>query len=223
MFEKYALQCAEEIFKENNIAVMVGGTGLYIKTFCEGIDEMPNISAFVRNNIIQQYNQNGLSWLQNEVKIKDNFFWQTAEQQNPQRLMRALEIITATGKSITNFKQNKKIKRPFNIIKIGLELPKEQLYNNINNRVDIMMNDGLLNEVKSLIQFKNLNALQTVGYKELFNYFNENCSLQQAVNKIKINTRHYAKRQLTWFKKDTAIQWHNAATVNANLVANLLK
>ncbi|MBS1638703.1 MAG: tRNA (adenosine(37)-N6)-dimethylallyltransferase MiaA [Bacteroidetes bacterium] len=223
LFEKYALQCAEEIFKENNIAVMVGGTGLYIKTFCEGIDEMPNIPAFVRNNIIQQYNQNGLSWLQNEVKIKDNFFWQTAEQQNPQRLMRALEIITATGKSITNFKQNKKIKRPFNIIKIGLELSKEELYNNINNRVDIMMNDGLLNEVKSLIQFKNLNALQTVGYKELFNYLDDNCNLQQAVNQIKINTRHYAKRQLTWFKKDTAIQWHNAATVNANLVASLLK
>ncbi len=198
---------------------MVGGTGLYIKSFCEGMDEMPDIPAFIRNNIIQQYNQKGLSWLQHEVQTKDISFWKTAEQKNPQRLMRALEIIMATGKSITLFKQNKKIIRPFNIIKIGLELPKEQLYNNINNRVDCMMNDGLLNEVKSLIQYKNLNALQTVGYKELFNYLEGSCSLPQAINQIKINTRHYAKRQMTWFKKDVAIQWHNTNNINASLIA----
>ncbi len=188
---------------------MVGGTGLYINAFCNGIDEMPEISNQIREKITDTYKEKGLIWLQDELKIKDPEFWLSAEQQNPQRLMRALEVYEATGKSINTFKQNKKIQRPFNIVKIGLELSKEKLIENINLRVDEMVNGGLIDEVKSLISFKHFNALQTVGYKELFEYFDGNCSLEFAIERIKINTRQYAKRQMTWFKKDESIQWFN--------------
>lgn len=214
MFEKYALQCVDEIFKLNNIAVMVGGTGLYVNAFCNGIDEIPNVPSAIRDNIIKNYNLKGLAWLQNELQTKDKDFWQKAEQQNPQRLMRALEVIESTGKSINDYKNHQKIKRPFNIIKIGLELPREQLIHNINLRVDKMIEEGLMDEVESLISHKDLNALQTVGYKELFDYFNNNISKQQAIEKIKISTRQYAKRQMTWFKKDAEIKWLNAQENN---------
>jgi tRNA dimethylallyltransferase len=186
---------------------MVGGTGLYVNTFCNGIDEMPTISTEVRNNITHQYNQQGLAWLQNEVKNKDFQFWQTAEQQNPQRLLRALEIVETTGNSITFYKTKKRVERDFNIVKIGLELPKQELYNRINQRVDTMVEQGLVNEVEHLQPYKQLNALQTVGYKELFHFFDNNTTLKEAIEKIKINTRHYAKRQMTWFKKDVEINW----------------
>ena len=206
-FEQYALQKAEEIFLENDIAIMVGGTGLYIKAFCEGLDNIPTIPDEIRNSINQQYNTKGLVWLQNEIQTKDPLFWQTAEQQNPQRLMRALEVVEATGQSINSFRTGEKLQRPFNIIKIGLELPREELYQRINQRVDDMLQDGLIEEVKSLISFKSLNALQTVGYKEFFDYFDGLFSLEQAVEELKKHTRHYAKRQMTWFKKDEQIQW----------------
>ena len=188
---------------------MVGGTGLYINAFCNGIDEMPEVSNQIREKITDTYKEKGLIWLQEEIKNKDPKFWMSAEQQNPQRLMRALEVYEATGKSINTFKQNKKSQRPFNIVKIGLELSKEKLIENINLRVDEMVNAGLIDEVKSLTPFKHYNALQTVGYKELFEYFNGNCSLEFAIERIKINTRQYAKRQMTWFKKDESIQWFN--------------
>jgi tRNA dimethylallyltransferase len=150
-----------------------------------------------------------MQWLQNEVKEKDETFWKIAEQQNPHRLIRALEVLEATGKSITSFHQHSKIERPFNIIKIGLTSPKEELYQNINTRVDVMIEDGLVDEVKSLLPYRSLNALQTVGYKELFDYFDGKISLKNTIEEIKKNTRHYAKRQITWFKKDESIQWHH--------------
>ena len=206
-FETYALNAANEIFLHNNIAVMVGGTGLYIKSFCEGMDAMPIIDSNIREKIKQQYESNGLLWLQEQLQLKDPVFWQTAEQQNPQRLMRALEIVEATGESNNNFRKGDKQERNFDIIKIGLTLPREILYTSINNRVDTMMEQGLLKEVENLIQNKSLNALQTVGYKEFFSYFNGNCTLENAVEQLKKNTRHYAKRQMTWFKKDEAVQW----------------
>jgi len=206
-FEQYALDACHEIFKTNNVVIMVGGTGLYIKAFCEGIDIMPEVPADVRNQIIDCYHKNGLEWLQNEVKDADPVFWQTAEQQNPQRLMRALEMVKATGKSITSFRKGKQISRPFRIIKIGLQLPKEILHHNINQRVDIMMQDGLPDEVKSLLPYRNFNALQTVGYKELFDYLDNKITLKTAVEQIKTNTRQYAKRQMTWFKRDKEIKW----------------
>lgn len=207
IFEQYALGIAEELFKQNKIVVMVGGTGLYIKAFAEGIDSMPAIPLQIRESIINQYEQKGLAWLQDEVKEKDPLFWEVAEQQNPQRLMRALEVVITTGQSITNYRTQQTVTRPFNIIKIGIELPREKLIDNINQRVDIMMKDGLLAEVASLLPFQHLNALQTVGYKELFAYFNKETSLPEAIERIKINTRQYAKRQMTWFKKDKDFNW----------------
>lgn len=207
VFETYALYAANEIFLHNNIAVMVGGTGLYIKSFCEGMDAMPIIDSNIREKIKQQYESNGLLWLQEQLQLKDPIYWQTAEQQNPQRLMRALEIVEATGQSNIDFRKGDKQQRNFDIIKIGLTLPREILYTSINNRVDVMMEQGLLKEVENLIPHKSLNALQTVGYKEFFSYFDGNCTLENAVVELKKNTRHYAKRQMTWFKKDEAVQW----------------
>lgn len=206
-FEQYALNTANEIFQQKDFAVMVGGTGLYIKAFCEGLDDIPSIDENVRNNIIHQYQKNGLTWLQNEVQTKDPMFWQTAEQQNPHRLIRALEVIESTGLSIAEFKKGNKQYRPFNIIKTGLELPREQLYNRINIRVDQMVAQGLTEEARQLIPYNDLNALQTVGYKELFEVFSGKTSLELAINDIKKNTRHYAKRQMTWFKKDENTSW----------------
>jgi tRNA dimethylallyltransferase len=209
VFEEYALNAAHTIFRSHRTAVMVGGTGLYIKAFCEGIDEIPAIDKSIRQQVIDLYEAHGIKYLQNELAQKDAQFWKTAEQQNPQRLMRALEVLLSTGKSIRTFQKGKQEERPFNIIKIGLELPREQLYNQINMRVDHMIEQGLLEEVKTLLPDKNLNALQTVGYREIFGYLDGKINLGQAIDNIKTNTRHYAKRQLTWFKKDAAIEWVN--------------
>ena len=208
-FEQYALQKADEIFQLHDTVIIVGGTGLYIKAFCDGLDEIPAIDPAIRESIINNYNKNGLEWLQAEIKIKDIEFFKTGEIQNPQRMMRALEVVESTGDSILSFRKNDKTKRDFNIIKIGLELPKEELHRNINARVDKMMETGLPGEVKQLLPYKNLNALQTVGYAELFYYLDGKISLQEAIELIKQNTRQYAKRQMTWFKKDKEIKWYS--------------
>jgi tRNA dimethylallyltransferase len=208
VFEKYALDAAAQIFKTNSTAVMVGGTGLYIKSFCEGIDAMPSISPDVRDRITQDYEKNGLSWLQQQVAAKDPNYWEsTHEKNNPQRLMRALEISLTTGASITSFQTSQKVTRPFNILKLGLSMPREILNERINNRVDAMMQEGLLQEVTILLPHANSNALQTVGYKEVFAHLRGEISLEQAAMQIKQNTRQYAKRQMTWFKKDAAVNW----------------
>jgi len=206
VFEQYALQNANEIFNANEVAVMVGGTGLYIKSFCEGIDIVPSINIGIREKIIKDFEASGLVYLQKQVEEKDPIYFGEGEIKNPQRLMRALEVKLSTGKSIIEFQTKQKKERGFNIIKIGLQLPKEQLYQNINNRVEIMMQSGLLEEAEKLLPVQHLNALQTVGYKELFEYFNGGITLPQAIEKIKLNTRHYAKRQMTWFKKDAAVK-----------------
>ena len=213
VFEQYALHAAEEIFAQNRIAIMAGGTGLYIKAFCESLDAVPEIDATVRKNIIDNYEAYGLQWLQNEIKVNDPGFWKTAEQQNPQRLMRALEVKLSAGTSILDFRKGKKKERPFNIIKLGLEILKEQLHANIENRTNAMLTHGLVKEALTLSEYRKINALQTVGYKELYEYFDGLIPLDTAIEKIKQNTRQYAKRQLTWFKKDTAIQWGNADTL----------
>jgi tRNA dimethylallyltransferase len=214
MFEQYALKAAAEIFADNDIALMVGGTGLYIKAFSEGMDNIPSASANLRSKIILNYQQHGLAWLQNEIKEKDPAWYAAGEIQNPQRMMRALEVIAETGKSILQFRDTKKTQRPFNIIKIGLELPRENLYANINSRVDEMISDGLEEEVQSLKPYRHLNALQTVGYKELFQYMDGEIDRSKAIDHIKRNTRHYAKRQLTWFKKDEAMHWFSPLDFN---------
>jgi tRNA dimethylallyltransferase len=211
VFEQYALNAVESIFTNQNVTVMVGGTGLYIRAFCEGMDVMPAIDPAIRNQITVQYEMLGLEWLQLQVQEKDPVFWKIAEQANPQRLMRALEMIMQTGVSITSFRQQKKQERPFRIVKLGLELPREVLYKRINNRVEEMMKQGLLQEVESLRAFSKLNALQTVGYKEIFENLDGKLSIEEAVENIKKNTRHYAKRQMTWFKKDAEICWLQAS------------
>ncbi|MDB5208811.1 MAG: miaA [Flavisolibacter sp.] len=206
-FEEYALEKAAALFLKHDVAVMVGGTGLYIKAFCEGMDEIPEVPLELHNEIVQVYNQQGLEWLQEEVKRLDTEFWQSGETQNPQRLMRALEVVKATGKSILHFRKGAKKHRDFNIIKVALELPKETLHHNINHRVDKMIQEGLVEEVQSLLAYRHLNALQTVGYKELFACCDNDISLPEAIEAIKRNTRRYAKRQLTWFRKDNEWEW----------------
>jgi tRNA dimethylallyltransferase len=206
-FEAYALDKLPQIFRHRDVAVMVGGTGLYIKAFCEGLDEIPEVPEHIHNEIKEQYRQHGLEWLQREVAGADPGFYEVGEIQNPQRLMRALEVARATGRSILEFRKGEKAKRDFKVIKYALELPKEELHRNIHARVDQMMERGLLEEVRSLLPHQHLNALQTVGYRELFGHFNGKTSLDTAVEEIKKNTRHYAKRQMTWFRKDKEYRW----------------
>ncbi|SHL65625.1 tRNA dimethylallyltransferase [Chitinophaga jiangningensis] len=210
MYEKLALQYCEEIFATNDVAVMCGGTGLYIKAFAEGIDEMPEIPAAVRQSITNQYAEKGISWLQEELQRRDPDFYAGAEIHNPARLMRALEVLEATGQSISVFRTATKRQRDFRIIKIGLHLPKEILHDNINRRVDMMVSAGLVDEVRAVLAFRNHNALRTVGYTEIFNYLDGNLTLPQAIEDIKVHTRQYAKRQLTWFRKDPGYQWFDA-------------
>lgn len=206
-FEQYALQKVNELFQRHDVVVMAGGTGLYIKAFCEGLDEIPDVKSEIRAVIIDKYNKNGLSWLQAEMKRKDPGFYTAGEIQNPQRMMRALEVLESTGRSILSFRKGKKIQRDFTIVMTGIELPREELNQRIDRRVDAMMKAGFPDEVKQLLPFKHLNALQTVGYAELFEYLAWNISLEKAVEEIKTHTRQYAKRQMTWFKRDKEIKW----------------
>lgn len=209
IFESIALEAAQTIFQKHTVAIMVGGTGLYIKSFCEGLDSMPVIDPEIRQQLNKMYEENGLEYLQKEVAQKDPAFWDIGEKENPQRLLRALEVLLSSGRSITTFRHRKKESRPFNIIKVGLEIPREQLYTRINNRVDIMIEQGLVEETSKLLAHRKINALQTVGYRELFDFFDNAVSMRHAIENIKTNTRRYAKRQLTWFKKDEEILWLN--------------
>ena len=217
-YENWALEKLENLFTRNEAVVMVGGTGLYIKAFCEGLDLIPAIDAEIRENIIAQYEKLGLRWLQKEVSVKDPQYWEKGEQKNPQRLMRALEVRLGTGSSITSFQNKKAVERPFKIVKIGLELPREELYERINARVLTMLEEGLEKEVKSLEAVAHLNALQTVGYSEWKDYFEGKISKEKVIENIQQNTRHYAKRQMTWFKRDPSITWFNASTVEPKQV-----
>ena len=217
-FEKYALRTVEEIFKTNDVAIMCGGTGLYIKAFCEGLDDIPETDAEIKKVISEKYNSFGIAWLQDSIKNEDPVFWQKGEIQNPHRLMRALEVVRNTGKSVLAYQQKIKKERSFNIIKVGLDVPRDILYERINTRVDKMRQAGLADEVKALTAYQQLNALQTVGYMELFEYFDNKISKKKAFELIKQNTRHYAKRQMTWFKKDPEIQW-----MEPLLIADTLK
>ncbi len=223
VFEQYALQAAANIFSKHSVAVMVGGSGLYVDAFCNGLDNIPPVPPDLRNSIIQNYHQKGLVWLQEQIKKSDPVFWEQAEQQNPQRLMRALEVMEATGKSVIHFRSKKNVPRPFRILKIGLELPRQELYQKINERVCTMIEAGLVEEVKSLQPLQQLNALQTVGYKEVFDYLNGFVSLNKAIELIQLNTRHYAKRQITWFKKDSSIQWTHPDTISNQFLLEWIK
>ena len=210
LFEELALQWASEIFRERQQLVMVGGTGLYIKAFCEGLDAIPPVDPAIRRQVQAGYEKEGIGWLQEQVRQADGEFYAKGETLNPQRLMRALEVQLSTGRPILSFRTHRKKERPFQIRKIGLQLSKEELHRRIGQRVDQMMEDGLLEEVKRLTPYKDLNALQTVGYSELFRHLEGEISLAAAVEEIKKNTRRYAKRQMTWFRKDPSIVWMDA-------------
>ena len=208
VFEQVALSAAEEIFTKNSIAIVVGGTGLYLKAFCEGVDAMPPIPDGVKTFVQQGFYKNGLAFVHAQLQQHDpELFHATHELQNPHRMMRALEFVLTTGSSIRAFQKGQPKARPFNIVKIGLALPKDSLYNRIEQRTDTMIAAGLVEEVKALQAVQHLNALQTVGYREIFDYFNGISSLDAAIEFIKRSTKQYAKRQLTWFKKDEGITW----------------
>jgi tRNA dimethylallyltransferase len=207
LYEQIALQAVAAIFARHNVAVMVGGTGLYIRAFCQGMDAIPEVEPALRQQIVEQYQLHGLSWLQQQVAGEDPAWYAQGEVQNPQRLMRALEVVRSTGRSIVHFQQGHLRQRPFRIVKVGLDLPRPLLYERINQRVLRMMEAGLEQEVRGLYDQRHLNALQTVGYQELFDYIEGRHSLAEAVAHIQQNTRHYAKRQLTWFKKDPDYHW----------------
>ena len=201
-FACYAIDTIQTLFEKNSVVVMVGGTGLYIKAFAEGLDDIPAVDPFIRETITRKFDEEGIGYLLGEIKRLDPDFYNTGESQNPQRLIRALEVKIFTGRPIGSFQTGKKLSRNFDIVKLNLQLPREELYSRINHRVDLMMQAGLLEEAASLHRYSTLNALQTVGYKELFDYFEGLTSLEKAIELIKQNTRHYAKRQVTWFKKD---------------------
>jgi len=211
IFEKYALEKTTEIFTKSDTVVITGGTGLYIKALCQGMDDLPGIDPVIRQTIINNYNNNGIEWLREQVKKEDPLYFIQGEILNPQRLMRALEVKLSTKNSILYYQTHQKKQRDFRIIKIGMELPRPLLTERINARVDCMIEDGLLKEVKDLLPFQHLNALQTVGYKEIFASMNGDITLAQAITSIKTSTRQYAKRQMTWFKKDPDIHWCNPA------------
>ena len=206
-YEIDAINKITEIHKTNDCVIVVGGSGFYADAISKGLDKMPKIAEKTREKLNSDLKERGLEWLQDKVKNIDPEFYNSCDIKNPQRLLRCLEVFTETGKKLTSFKTKKNKKRPFDIIKIGLNMDREKLYSKINKRVDFMMECGLLEEVLSLIDFQGLNSLQTVGYKEIFSFINNECTLQEAVEKIKQNTRRFAKRQLTWFKKDKEVNW----------------
>lgn len=214
-FEQEAIKKIKTLFKSKQCLIMVGGSGLYIKAVCEGFDELPDVDKKVREQIIDSYQEEGIQWLQQRLKQLDPAYYKIADIKNPQRMMRALEICISTGKLYSDFRKNTSSKRDFEIIKIGLNDNRGNLYDRINQRVDRMIESDLVDEVKSLIKYKDLNALKTVGYQEIFDYIDENLSLDEAINKIKQNTRNYAKRQLTWFRKDKNIKWFEPGNIEA--------
>lgn len=200
-FETYALDAATKVFDRYDTVIMAGGTGLYIRAFTEGLDEIPRSDKEIESQVRKHFQENGISWIEAQLNEKDHLFSEKGEMKNPQRMMRALAVKLSTGKSILEFHSSTKIQRPFLIRKIYIDIPREVLYQRINQRVDAMMESGLLDEARKLFPFKHLNAFQTVGYSELFDFFEDKFSLKKAIELIKRNTRHYAKRQETWFKK----------------------
>lgn len=214
-YEAFALKTLDHLFETKDVVVVAGGTGLYIKALLEGLDAIPEVPGQIHQQVMEGYAQNGMDWLKEEVQSKDPLFWTSGETHNPQRMMRALEVVLATGQSILSFHLAGNVQRHFSTIKIALELPREELYQRINRRVEMMMTHGLVEEVQALLDYRQLNALQTVGYRELFSYFDGEITLQEATERIQQNTRRYAKRQLTWFRNQDSYMWMppNAAQV----------
>lgn len=213
IYERYAMNCLEELFKKYDKVICVGGTGMYLKALCEGIDEMPIVDPKVDEEILASYKANGIEWLQNELRTADPDFIQIGEIQNPARMLRALSFIRSNGQSILAFRTQEKKPRNFDIIRYAIDLDRDELYNRINYRVDDMMHDGLYDEVESLLPYQDLKSLNTVGYTELFDYFNDKSTIEESIDKIKQHTRNYAKRQITWFKHQGDYKWLSAEAI----------
>ena len=206
-YEKDALKSIKSIFNKNDVAILVGGSGLYINTVLYGLDEIPGISTETRNSLYLDLELKGIKKLQEQLKLLDPASYSAIDINNPRRLIRALEVSISTGKSYSSFLKKKKKKRDFNIIVLGINQDRLELYDKINTRVDNMVESGLINEAKELYNLKSLNALNTIGYREVFNYIEDKYSLDECINEIKKNTRRYAKRQLTWFKSIDRVEW----------------
>ncbi len=207
LFEQQVLELLGQQFQTRDYALMAGGSMMYIDAVCDGIDDIPTIDDATRDLMKRRLSEEGLERLCEELKTLDPDYYDIVDRQNPRRVVHALEICTMTGKTYTSFRKREKRERPFGIMKIGLNRPREELYERINQRVDQMMADGLLDEVRSLYPQRHLNALNTVGYKELFDYIDGRWPLEESVERIKGNTRRYARKQLTWYKKDDHIHW----------------
>lgn len=219
-FEKQGLALLDELFKIHDTIIMVGGSGLYIKAICDGFDNIPVADEDVRERLNAELETKGLAYLQKKLKEADPDYYAEVDINNPQRVIRALEVFESTGNPFSSYRVAATNTRPFNIIKIALDMPRELLYNRINQRVDIMVKQGLLDEVKSLLPYRHLNALNTVGYSEIFDYLDGKIDLKTAIENIKQNTRRFAKRQLTWFRKDKDFHW---IETNENLHKTLLE
>lgn len=217
-FERDALSCLDSLFEKNQTQIMVGGSGLYIDAVTQGLDNFPKVDENIKNQVQRNYEQSGLVYLQNELKQRDFSFYTKIEQenpqtlQNPQRMMRYVSVCMAENKPYSTYLKKEKTQRNFKPIYIGLTADREVIYDRINQRVDIMINNGLLKEVENLYPYKNNNALQTVGYRELFDFFEDKLSFEEAIEEIKKNTRRFAKRQLTWFNRNDAIKWFDCNT-----------
>ena len=226
-FEKEALAKLDELFLKNNVQIMVGGSGLYVDAVLKGFDDFPDIDEKVRVKINADFEQFGIDYLQQKLAALDTDYFQKISTenpqtlQNPQRMKRFVEVCLGTGKPYSSFIGQKKNQRNFTPIIIGLEAEREMMYNRINQRVDIMMNEGLLKEVENLIPHKNLNALQTVGYREFFDFFEEKTNLEFAIEQIKMNTRRFAKRQITWFKRTENTVWFDYLTDKKKIIKNI--
>lgn len=214
-YEVEALSLLERLFVDNDYVVAVGGSGLYVKALCEGMDELPETSAELREGLKQRLATEGIESLLNELQQLDPVYAEVVDRHNPARVMRALEVCLASGRPYSEQRRGERAQRPFHIIKVGTDMPRDILYERINRRVDMMVADGLVEEVRALIPKRHLNALQTVGYRELFDYFDGKSTLEEAIDLIKRNSRRYAKRQLTWFRRDDDTVWFAPSDVES--------
>lgn len=209
-FERDAIALLDDLFKSHDVVVMTGGSMLYADAVCHGLDDLPAVPPDIRTQVQRGYEEKGLNWLQTEVQRLDPDYWEEVDRQNPARLMHCVELCLTTGKAYSSLRTNTRRERPFRIIKIGLERPRALLYARIDERVKQMIAEGLVEEARAVYPKRALNSLQTVGYRELFAYFDGEYDLDRAIELIQQNTRHYAKRQLTWFRRDKEIVWLNA-------------
>lgn len=213
-FEEEVINLLPQLFATHKQVVMAGGSMMYVDAVCKGIDELPTIDNDTRNSVLEKYQQEGLEAIRAELKLLDPSYYKQVDLKNHKRIIHAIEICRITGQPYSSLRTQQKKERPFRILKIGLQREREELFNRINSRVEIMMSEGWLNEAKKVYPFRHLNSLNTVGYKELFQYLDGTMSLTEAIEKIKRNTRVYAKKQITWFKKDNGIKWFHPEQTN---------